>query len=70
MALEDSVILAECVRDIPDLPAAFATYTEIRRPRVERLVAESAAQAQNSRQIARRDPGDRNWLYDHQIDWA
>ncbi|MFG2571550.1 FAD-dependent oxidoreductase [Streptomyces sp. NPDC048481] len=35
MALEDAVILAKCLRDIPGLPAALARYEALRRPRVE-----------------------------------
>jgi 2-polyprenyl-6-methoxyphenol hydroxylase-like FAD-dependent oxidoreductase len=67
MALEDSVILAKCLRDIRGFKAAFSTYTDIRRARVERLVAESAAQSSST---ARPDPEARHWLYDHHIDWA
>ncbi|RSM89595.1 FAD-dependent oxidoreductase [Kibdelosporangium aridum] len=71
MALEDSVILAMCLRDIADRRAAFEKYTEIRRPRVERLVAESAAlgNTQNRRTVMPGSP-ERHWLYDHEIDWA
>jgi 2-polyprenyl-6-methoxyphenol hydroxylase-like FAD-dependent oxidoreductase len=70
MALEDSVILAKCLRDIDGFEAAFARYTAIRRPRVEKLVAESAAQGGNLGRTARPDPEARHWLYDHHIDWA
>ncbi|QRP44056.1 NAD(P)/FAD-dependent oxidoreductase [Amycolatopsis sp. FDAARGOS 1241] len=60
MALEDSVVLALCLRDLPDAPAAFAAYEKLRRARVEKLVAASAGQ----------DAGaDRGWLYHHHIDW-
>ncbi|MGH9209231.1 MAG: FAD-dependent oxidoreductase [Acidimicrobiales bacterium] len=38
MALEDAVVLAMCLRDIPGLEAALATYEHQRRPRVERIV--------------------------------
>ncbi|MBP2320261.1 2-polyprenyl-6-methoxyphenol hydroxylase-like FAD-dependent oxidoreductase [Kibdelosporangium banguiense] len=69
MALEDSVILAKCLRDIPGLEAAFARYTNIRRARVEKLVADSAAQSNRQGQSVRPDPTERHWLYDHHIDW-
>ncbi|HWD03846.1 MAG TPA: NAD(P)/FAD-dependent oxidoreductase [Amycolatopsis sp.] len=60
MALEDSVVLALCLRDLPDAPAAFAAYEKLRRTRVEKLVAASAGQ----------DVGEeRGWLYHHHIDW-
>jgi 2-polyprenyl-6-methoxyphenol hydroxylase-like FAD-dependent oxidoreductase len=60
MALEDSVILAKCLRDLPGPVPAFAAYERLRRERVEKLVAASAGQ----------DIGEeRGWLYSHHIDW-
>jgi len=38
MSLEDAVILAQCLRDLPDTSQAFATYESLRRERVERIV--------------------------------
>lgn len=38
MALEDAVILARCLRDLPEVPAAFAAFEGLRRERVERIV--------------------------------
>lgn len=35
MALEDAVILAKCLRDLPGLAPALARYEALRRPRVE-----------------------------------
>ncbi|MET0136357.1 MAG: FAD-dependent monooxygenase [Kibdelosporangium sp.] len=71
MALEDSVILAKCLRDIAGVPAAFERYTGIRRARVERLVAMSAATAAGSppAKSAADQGNDRDWLYRHHIDW-
>lgn len=76
MALEDSVVLAKCLRDLPR-DEAFLAYERIRRERVERLVATSANDG------ATRDSGDdvlseqlndrqqsRAWLYAHHIEWA
>jgi 2-polyprenyl-6-methoxyphenol hydroxylase-like FAD-dependent oxidoreductase len=40
MALEDAVVLAQCLRDVPAVPDAFATFVDRRRDRVERIVAE------------------------------
>ncbi len=40
MALEDAVILAQCVRDRPTTAEAFATFEGLRRARTERIVAE------------------------------
>ncbi|MEV4314083.1 FAD-dependent monooxygenase [Actinocrispum sp. NPDC049592] len=84
MALEDSVILAQCVRDLPDLDQAFATYVRIRRARVERLVAASAEQGSNATpgpvkrfirdailtKVRKPAPESRAWLYDHHIEWS
>jgi 2-polyprenyl-6-methoxyphenol hydroxylase-like FAD-dependent oxidoreductase len=42
MALEDAVVLAKCLRDLPAVPAAFAAYEGLRRRRVERVVAVGA----------------------------
>ena len=42
MAMEDAVVLAKALRDVPDIPAAFDTYEQLRRERVERIVAEGA----------------------------
>ena len=42
MALEDAVILAQCLRDLPDVPGAFAAFERLRRERVEKVVAHGA----------------------------
>ncbi|MEU3167439.1 FAD-dependent monooxygenase [Streptosporangium sp. NPDC006930] len=39
MAIEDAVVLAKCLRDIPATPEAFAAFERLRRARVERIVA-------------------------------
>jgi 2-polyprenyl-6-methoxyphenol hydroxylase-like FAD-dependent oxidoreductase len=40
LAIEDAVVLAKCLRDAPDPAAAFRTFEALRRPRVERMVAQ------------------------------
>ncbi|HEX2513420.1 MAG TPA: FAD-dependent monooxygenase [Chloroflexota bacterium] len=42
LALEDAVVLARCLRDLPTIPDAFAAYERLRRARVERIVAQGA----------------------------
>jgi 2-polyprenyl-6-methoxyphenol hydroxylase-like FAD-dependent oxidoreductase len=42
LAMESAVELARCLRDIADVPAAFAAYERLRRPRVERVAARAA----------------------------
>ncbi|MCR6485858.1 FAD-dependent monooxygenase [Amycolatopsis sp. OK19-0408] len=60
MAIEDSVVLAQCLRDLPDRASAFAAYEGLRRERVEKLVASSSGQ----------DVGEKpGWVYAHHIDW-
>ncbi|MEJ3748169.1 FAD-dependent monooxygenase [Actinomycetes bacterium KLBMP 9797] len=39
LAIESAIQLARCLRDIDDVPAAFATYERLRRDRVERVAA-------------------------------
>jgi 2-polyprenyl-6-methoxyphenol hydroxylase-like FAD-dependent oxidoreductase len=42
LAMEDAVVLAKCLRDLPDVEQAFAVYEHLRRHRVERVVAHGA----------------------------
>jgi FAD-dependent urate hydroxylase len=85
MAAEDAVVLAKCLRDLPDLPRALEAYEQLRRRRVERIVAQGA------RTGSTKTPGpvgralqavllplvfrflvtDRSlaWIYDHHLDW-
>jgi 2-polyprenyl-6-methoxyphenol hydroxylase-like FAD-dependent oxidoreductase len=37
MALEDAMVLAKCLRDIPDLEQAFTTYEQLRRERTTKI---------------------------------
>lgn len=48
LVIEDAIVLAKCLRDVPDTDAALATYEAIRRPRVERIV-KAAARINNSK---------------------
>jgi FAD-dependent urate hydroxylase len=85
MAAEDAVVLAKCLRDLPDIPQALVAYERLRRARVERIVAQGA------RSGSAKTPGpagrvlrdlllplvfrflvtDRSlaWMYDHHLDW-
>ena len=40
MAIEDAVVLAKCLRDVPDVATALGVYERLRRDRVERVVAQ------------------------------
>ncbi|MDQ3638422.1 MAG: FAD-dependent monooxygenase [Actinomycetota bacterium] len=41
MAMEDAVVLAKCLRDVPDTEEAFAVFEALRKDRVEKLVEEA-----------------------------
>lgn len=81
MAIEDSVVLATCLRDRPDARSAFAAYEERRRDRVERVVAASADMAKltasgGTGRPSRPDGAERgggagadNWLTGYRIAW-
>ncbi|WP_018683547.1 FAD-dependent oxidoreductase [Actinokineospora enzanensis] len=45
---ESAVQLARCLRDLPDLPSAFAAYESLRRGRVEKIAA-AARRVNNSK---------------------
>jgi 2-polyprenyl-6-methoxyphenol hydroxylase-like FAD-dependent oxidoreductase len=85
MAIEDAVVLARCLRDLPDTHGAFAAYEKLRRGRVERIVAHGA-RTSNSKAagpvgrvlrdlmmpaILRRvaNGGSLAWMHDYHIDW-
>ena len=84
MAVEDAVVLAKCLRDLPEPAAAFTAFERLRRPRVERVVAFGARSSSN------KAPGpvgrvirdllmpffvklialqSQNWLFGYHIDW-
>lgn len=49
IAIEDGVVLARCLRDLPGPEPAFRAYERLRRERVERVVALSAGLAGRAR---------------------
>ena len=85
MAIEDAVVLARCLRDLPDTAQAFAVYEKLRRGRVERIVAHGA-RTSNSKAagpvgrilrdlmmpaILKRVAGGGSlaWMHDYHISW-
>lgn len=42
IAIESAIQMARCLRDLPTVPDAFATYERLRRDRVERIIAAGA----------------------------
>ncbi len=66
MAVEDAIVLAKCLRDIPDTEGAFAAYERLRRERVQKVVAYSRRIGQSkaiSNPVAR-------WLRDQIMPFA
>ena len=85
MAIEDAVVLARCLRDLPDTGQALAAYERLRRARVERIVAQGA-RTSNSKAagpvgrvlrdlmmpliLKRVARGDSlAWMHDYHIEW-
>ena len=42
LSIEDAVVLAKCLRDLPDPQQAFTRFEALRRPRVERIIKQAA----------------------------
>jgi 2-polyprenyl-6-methoxyphenol hydroxylase-like FAD-dependent oxidoreductase len=42
LSIEDAVMLAKCLRDLPDTGEAFTRFEAQRRPRVERIIKAAA----------------------------
>ena len=74
MALEDAVVLAKALRDIPDTTAATAAFERLRRPRVEHNIAVSAQLTAGSRPSGpstdRRPVSHTDEQLARQLDWA
>lgn len=85
MAIEDGIVLAQCLRDVPDVEAALAAYEQLRRRRVERIVAQGRRNGSGKtpgpfgravRDLVLRVVFSRAskrdpmaWIHDHRIDW-
>lgn len=68
MAIEDAVVLAKCLRDLPR-PQVAARYEQLRRERVEGIVALGARASAAKLDDASPD-GALDWVLDYRIDWA
>ena len=85
LAIEDAIVLAKCLRDIPDTAAAFAAFQRLRQERVERVVKHGKRSGDGKAQgrfgamirdlvlpmILRRMAASNSlsWMYDYRIDW-
>ena len=86
LAIEDAIVLAQCLRDGENVTQSFTAYERLRRERVERVVAYSARVGRSKIVGAAgrwlRDlvmpfalkhfasPNAHAWLYGHHIDWS
>lgn len=59
LALEDAVVLGQCLRDLA-LPAALSRFEQERRERVEKIIAMATGRA---------EIGDPRWTYEHHLTW-
>ena len=61
LAIEDAIVLAKCLRDIPDTAAAFAAFKKLRQDRVERVVKHGKRSGDGKAQgrVGAGDPGPR-----------
>lgn len=85
MAIEDAIVLAKCLRDVPDPADAFAAFDRLRRKRVESVVKYGKRSGDGKAQgrvgatirdlvmpaIMRRIAAGNGmtWMYDYRIDW-
>ena len=85
LAMEDALVVAKCLRDIPDTGRAFAAYERLRRERAKKVVAYSRriGNSKTAGPVARwfRDlmmpfalkhlasSDSFAWMYHHHIDW-
>ena len=85
LAIEDAIVLARCLRDVPDQNDALAAYARLRRTRVEKIVKYSAriGRTKSMGPLARqlRDlmmpialkyfarSSAHAWMYTYHIDW-
>jgi FAD-dependent urate hydroxylase len=86
IAIEDAIVLAKCLRDVPEHETAFATYVQLRRTRVEKIVKYSArvGRTKTAGPVRRRlrdlvmpfalkyfaNSTAHAWMYTYHIDWS
>jgi FAD-dependent urate hydroxylase len=85
IAIEDALVLAKCLRDVPGLEQAFTQYVRLRRSRVEQIVRYSASvgRTKTAGPIGRRvrdlllpvalkwfaSASAQAWMYGYHIEW-
>lgn len=84
LALEDALVLAQCLRDVPSPERAFATFERLRKGRAEKLVVQ-ARRTGGSKVVSNPVQGwfrdltlpfflrlgakSTEWVYSYKVDW-
>lgn len=84
LALEDTLVLAQCIRDFADLPTAFARFQSLRKARVQAII-QQARKVGDSKTVPNRiqqffrdlmlplfvklEARKMDWIYGYQVDW-
>lgn len=84
LALEDTLVLAQCIRDFTDLPTAFARFQSLRQARVQAIIRQ-ARKVGDSKTVPNRfqqffrdlllplfvklEARKMDWVYDYRVDW-
>lgn len=84
LALEDTLVLAQCIRDFPDLPAAFAHFQSVRQPRVEAIIRQARKVGDNKTVpnrfqqffrdlllplFVKLEARKMDWIYGYKVEW-
>ncbi|MGG7664335.1 FAD-dependent monooxygenase [Dyadobacter sp. BHUBP1] len=84
LALEDTLVLAQCIRDLADLQAAFARFQSLRQARVQAII-QQARKVGDSKTVPNRfqqffrdlllpffvklEARKMDWVYGYRVDW-
>ena len=84
LALEDTLVLAQCIRDFADLPTAFAHFQALRQARVQAIIRQ-ARKVGDSKTVPNRfqqffrdlllpmfvklEARKMDWVYSYRVDW-
>lgn len=84
LALEDAAVLAQCLRDLPNVPAAFDAFQAIRKKRVEKVIEQARRNGSQKavsnpiqlwfrdrllRHFLRKGVEANRWIYRYRVAW-
>lgn len=84
LALEDTIVLAKCIRDFPSLEEAFAKFQTLRQSRVQKIVKEARKVGDNKTVpnkfqqffrdlllpfFVKMEAKKMDWIYSYNVDW-